>query len=452
MSKYPSWRALAAKIEATYEGDEVPFQGVSHDTRTLKPGQAYIAIKGERLDGHDYLLEAIAKGASLVIVQKKQLALSVPQLIVKDSIQALAQLARIWRAQFQIPIIGITGSVGKTTTKQLAGHIFSTVKRTLMSQGNWNNQIGLPLNILQLRHEHEIGVFELGSSELGEIAILTNMLQPTIAAVTAVAPAHVKGFGSVVGIANEKSSIFSSLSSDGIALAPLDEYQDLWRSRVKQGQLLFCGLSDQADYFLSNVQLKAQSVSFTAHTPIGKAQFELPLAGQHNAMNALFAIAIATQTGISLAECQQALLTMMPVKGRLNFHTLRNGVLLIDDSYNANPTSVKAAMAVLANQAGRKVFVLGDMAELDSEQEVSDHKAIGQHAKDLQIDALYTYGSLAKHAAIQFGQPAHATTSHQSLLETLSLQPGDVCLIKGSRCNQLDKVVVALLQTQGSAS
>jgi UDP-N-acetylmuramoyl-tripeptide--D-alanyl-D-alanine ligase len=450
MREYPSWRTLAVEINADYEGADTPFQGVSHDTRTLQAGQAYIAIKGERLDGHDYITEAIAKGASVVIVQKKQTALSVPQLIVSNTLHALGQLARVWRTQFQIPIIGITGSVGKTTTKQLTGHIFASVQHTLMSQGNWNNQIGLPLNILQLRKEHQIGVFELGTSEPGEIAALTNILQPTIAAVTAVAPAHVKGFGSVAGIANEKSAIFSSLPVNGIALAPLDEYQELWRGRVKQGQLLFCGFSSEADYSATDITLRSQAVCFTAHTPMGKANFEIPLAGQHNIMNALFAIAIATQAGVSLGDCQKALLDTMPVKGRLNFHKLSNGITLIDDSYNANPTSVKAAMEVLANQSGRKVFVFGDMAELDSMQEIAFHEEIGQHAKDLSIDVLYTYGNLAKHAAMRFGQPSHALTSHQALIEALSLQPGDVCLIKGSRCNQLDKVVVALLQTQGS--
>lgn len=450
MSNYPTWRILATRIHADYVGSDVPFQGISHDTRTLQAGQAYIAIKGERLDGHDYVREAIAKGASLIIVCNTQPNLDVPQIIVKDTLLALGALARVWREQFQIPIIGITGSVGKTTTKQLTGHIFSSVKRTLVSQGNWNNQIGLPLNILQLRHEHEVGVFELGTSECGEIATLTNILKPTVAAVTAVAPAHVKGFGSVAGIANEKSNIFSTLSSDGIALAPFDEYQAVWRSRVKQGRLLLCGFTEQADYFATDLILHPQSVTFTAHTPVGKTRFDLPLAGEHNVMNALFAIAIATQAGVTLADCQKALGTMTPVKGRLNFHALRNGVTLIDDSYNANPTSVKAAMAVLANQLGRKVFVFGDMAELGSEQEIACHEEIGQHAKALQIDALYTYGSLAKHAAIKFGQPKHATATHQALIAALSLKPGDVCLIKGSRCNELDKVVVALLQTQGS--
>ncbi len=444
---------IAPALEATLIGQDTPFTDCSIDTRTLKPGSLYIAILGERFDGHDFIKEAEEKGASAILVSRK-INCDLPTLLVADTKIALGNLARFWRQRFDLPIVAITGSNGKTTTKEMLRAIFTQqlvsngeTAQVLATDGNLNNDIGVPLTLFNLQPEHRYAVIEMGANHSGEIAHLTHIAQPTCATITQCAPAHLEGFKTVKGVALAKSEIFLHFKTPtSTAIINNDDaYANLWQEIAAPYPISTFGLDKPADVTAQAIQLNQSSSDFTLITPQGNVPIHLPLAGRHNILNALAASACALACGCVLDTIQDGLQNMQPVKGRLQQYAGINNSTLIDDSYNANPSSLKAALDVLHNTKSPRWLVLGDMKEL-GEQSIEFHQQAGQQAREMGVERLWAIGELSRHAANRFGEGAQHFSDHQDLIKTLlaELPPQATLLIKGSRGMQMEKVVQAL--------
>ncbi len=435
----------------------VTFDAVSTDSRQLKAGDLFVALKGPNFDAHEYVSKAAEQGAVAAIVEK-QVECDLPQLVVADCRLALGQLAASWRSQFQGKVIGITGSNGKTTVKEMLARIMGQKGAVLATEGNLNNDIGVPLMLLRLQPEvHTAAVIEMGANHPDEIAYLTSLVQPDVAVITNAAAAHLEGFGSLEDVARSKAEIWQGLSETGTAVVNLDdEFADYWRELVVDHQSSGFGMLPSADVRLGEggvhweVSGSAYKSHFTIQTPVGSIDIALNLAGKHNVMNALAAAATAIASGAGLAEVQVGLESMAPVKGRLEPKTTRFGQLIIDDSYNANPDSLRAAIDVLLQADGEKVLVMGDMAELGSEANEFHFKA-GAEARHKGVDQLLAYGCHCQEAVKGFGEAAICFDSQVSLLEYLLSMLSEprhkaaVLLVKGSRSAAMEKVVDALV-------
>ncbi len=447
-------------LNARLVGDSVTVHGCSTDTRSLQEGSLFIALRGEHFDGHDFLTEAAQKGAAALLVDR-QCDSPLPQLVVEDTLVALAALARWWRERLPLRhVVAVTGSNGKTTVKEMIGAILSTQGTTLATQGNLNNDIGVPLTLFQLNQHHEYAVIEMGASAVGDIARLTQLAQPSVATITQCAPAHLAGFGDIETVARTKGEIFQGLQTQGISVINADDvFADFWRSLVSkhnQGGLNHNGHASHpvmtfaldnpaADVTATNVQLTPSGSEFVLKTGVGEVPINLALAGRHNVMNALNAAACALACGCSLDAIQQGLHNLQPVKGRLQPIEGLHGSVLLNDTYNANPTSLNAALAVLATYQSQRWLVLGDMKELGN-RSVDFHQQAGRLARELGIDRVWTTGVLAQHTADAFGAAARHFKDQPALIAALrEALTSNVCLlVKGSRSMQMEHVINAL--------
>ncbi len=371
-------------LNAEASHGDADFRGVSTDTRSLDPGNLYVALRGERFDGHDFIQNAIDKGAAAVLIDRDS-ECAAPCLRVTDSRVALADLARAWRQQFTLPVVAVTGSNGKTTVKEMLRSIFAQADTpVLATQGNLNNDIGVPLTLFNLDAAHTHAVIEMGANHVGEIALLTDIARPDVATITQCAPAHLEGFESIEGVAQAKGEIFSGLSQRGIAVINDDDvFAPYWRGLIDTQQHTIFGfaLDTETDFqaYSIGLDISANPVQvFDMSTPVGEITISLPLLGRHNVRNAIAAAACAVAAGFDLEQIQRGLAALEAVPGRLFMHNGRWRV--IDDSYNANPGSFRAAIEVLAKFPAPRALVMGDMFEMGDDSE-RFHREIGQAAK-----------------------------------------------------------------------
>lgn len=436
---------LAALLQGQLIGSDRNYTSLSIDSRSIEPGSLFIAIAGERFDGHAFIEHAKKQGAVAALVEKT-ISSTLPLVRVADTRKALGQLAQAHRQQFSIPLIALTGSSGKTSTKEMIRVILNEMGAVLANIKNFNNDIGVPLTLLNLTAQHRYAVIEMGANHAGEIAYLSQITQPNVALITNIGPAHLQGFGSMAGVAKAKAEIFSGLAEEGIAIINADDsYSNTWEKELAGHHVVRFGLSTKGEFSATNITMDAEGkVSFLLGTPTGELFINLPLVGSHHVMNALAAAAATFQVGIPLSVIKSGLAKVQPVSGRMMLSKTNSGAIVIDDSYNANPSSVAVALELLAHYSGRRILVMGDMGEL-GESAAQYHQQIGQLAKKLGIDEVYTYGELTAVTASAFGAGKHYRNQQELILALKpSLQNKDVVLIKGSRFAKMENIVAAL--------
>jgi murE/murF fusion protein len=422
---------------------------LSSDTRTLDEGQIFLALKGDAFDGHDYLATALAAGACAAVVERRDASVDLPQFVLGDTRQALLRIATAWRRLFQLPVIGVTGSNGKTTTKEMIASILRQAlgeEGSLATRGNLNNDIGVPLTVLRLNRGHLAAVFELGMNHPGEIALLADVAQPTVALVNNAQREHQEFMHTVEAVAQENGSVLTALPDNGMAVFPGDDdYADLWGGMAGDRKVLRFGFNADLEVYADQIHAESTRTLCQIHTPVGNAGLVLSAPGVHNLRNALAAAACALCAGVSLSAIVQGLEAFNPVAGRMQPRKLAGGFQLIDDTYNANPDSVRAAIDVLAQLTGKKILVLGDMGEV-GQNGPAMHAEVGAYARERGIDALLAFGPASVHAAEAFGTNARSFDSMESLNPYLfTLIPANV-LVKGSRSTRMERVVRALEQ------
>ncbi len=452
-----SLQKISEQLGGRLHGDDVVFDGVSIDSRKLASGNLFVALKGEKFDGHQFVPNAAASGAAGAIVQMLQ-ETSLPQVFVDDSRLALGRLASSWRQRFNIPVIAVTGSNGKTTVKEMLAAIMAQRGPVLSTRGNLNNEIGVPLTLMDIDRDHLSAVVEMGANHPGEIAYLTSLVQPTIGVISNASLAHLEGFGSPDGVARAKGELLAGLAADGTAIINADQpYTDLWKELAGSREIVSFGLGRDARFSATEITQDVSGghprLGFTMRTPSGSCPVELAFAGQHNVMNALAAAAAAAAAGAAIDEIRTGLSEVRPVAGRLQLVGRRGGGWLIDDTYNANPVSARAAMEFAAGLDGRRWLVLGDMAELGPDA-ADLHQDLGLVAGELGFEKIYTCGVLAAMAAATFSGESRQFESLDEMITALRgdlpVETGDVPelpvipLIKASRSMRFDKVVDAL--------
>lgn len=435
---------IAEWLAAELQGGDCAIHGVSTDSRNIEPGMLFIALKGPNHDGHEHVATAAEAGAVAAIVEQAQ-SVEIAQLVVKDTRLALGQLAAAWREQLATPLVAVTGSNGKTTVKEMCAAILGEAGRTLSTRGNFNNDIGLPLTLLRLEPEHDYGVIEMGANHPGEIAYLSGLTRPQVAIITNAGPAHLEGFGSIEGVAKAKGEIYSGLSDEGVAVINADDnYAPLWRELSAGHRSLAFGVEQSADIGVRGMG-DIHGSELEVLTPLGEFHLSLPLPGRHNVMNALAALGAAIALGIDLDVIARGLNNMVPVDGRLQVRDGNRGATILDDSYNANPSSMHAGLEVLAGCDGRRFFAMGDMGELGDEGEAL-HRQVGIDARELGIDRLYATGNLSRNASEAFGDNGYYFDGQQQLIDALlpEMDKDVTVLVKGSRSSHMEHVVEAL--------
>jgi UDP-N-acetylmuramoyl-tripeptide--D-alanyl-D-alanine ligase len=447
----------ARAIPAELQGEDRAFETISTDTRTLGPRALFVALKGERFDGHAFLDQAARQQAAGALVEKSGIetrgtAPELPLLIVEDSRLALGKLAANWRGRFSMPLIALTGSNGKTTVKEMLASILraaSAEDAVLATRGNLNNDIGVPLTLLELKPDHRYAVIEMGMNHAGEIRYLARLAAPEVALINNAAAAHIEFFGSVEGIARAKGEIFEGLKPGGTAVINADDHHaGLWRELAGGRRIVDFGLSRGAEVS-ATYRLRWLESEIVVKTPLGEARAVLKAPGLHNVRNALAASAAAVALKVPAQAIARGLERYAGVKGRLQQKAGLNGATLIDDTYNANPESARAAIAVLAQAPGEKLLVLGDMGELGSGA-AEMHAEIGRYAREQGVGRLFALGEHAAHAAQAFGAGARHFTRIEDLLAEAenALAPGVTALVKGSRFMQMERVVKRFEHTQ----
>ncbi len=430
-------------------GPDRAIAGVSTDTRTVAPEQLFVALRGERFDGHDFLEQAVTAGAgALLVTDGARIPAGASALVVADTRLALGRLAAAWRAGFEIPVIAVTGSNGKTTTKEMIAAILRRQygDTVLATRGNLNNDIGLPLTLLGLAAGQRAAVIEMGMNQPGEIAYLTQIGAPTVAVVTNAQRAHLAGMGDMNQIAREKGSIFAGLGAGGVAVVNADDaYAGLWRRMAGRHPLLTFGIERAADV-RAVVRQQGLTTLLSLWTPVGEAELKLAVPGRHNARNALAAAAACLAAGIPLAAVVAGLEGFAGLKGRLQRRQGRAGAVVLDDTYNANPDSVRAGIDVLAATIGRKVLVLGDMGEI-GEASGQYHDEIGGYAKSQGVDRLLAFGDASQQAVRNFGEGARHFCDIEKLIAAVNKQlgPETTVLVKGSRFMKMERVADAIV-------
>ncbi|MCC5866361.1 MAG: UDP-N-acetylmuramoyl-tripeptide--D-alanyl-D-alanine ligase [Wenzhouxiangella sp.] len=436
---------IAAWCEGELLGDAVSVRGMMHDSRRIEPGMLFVALAGERVDGHDFLDAALARGAVAALVTRR-VAHRLPQVLVADAIAAMGLIASAWRQSLDLTLIGITGSNGKTTVKEMITAILSAQAPTLATIGNYNNEIGVPLTLARLGPEHRFAVIEMGAGKPGDIAYLAGLARPDVAVVTNAGPAHLERLGSIEGVARTKGALFEALAPEGVAVINADDaYAGLWGEMAAHCRRLRFGLQGEAD-----VRGQAINGSVRIQTPAGAFDTPLALPGRHNLANALAAAAVAHAVGLKPDEIARGLAAMKSLPGRLASHWHPGGWRVIDDTYNANPASLYAGLQVLIGMQGEPWLVLGDMAELGDDS-VKLHAEMGRSAADLGVRRLFAVGPATESSVAAFGPGACHFDSHQALNEALAraLVPGVNCLVKGSRSMAMEQVVRALTGEEG---
>ena len=433
----------ARAVDGRYRGADVTFRGVSTDTRQLEAGALFVALQGPNFDGHAFV-EAAREGGAAAAAVSRPCASDLPQLEVADTRLALGRLSAYWRGKFSLPVIAITGSNGKTTVRAMTTAVLSHCGRTLATQGNLNNDIGLPLTLARLGEDDQFAVLEMGANHPGEIDYLAAIAQPSIAVITNAGPAHLEGFGDLEGVARAKGELFARLGATGVAVINADDaFAPLWRELAGHCRIVEFGL--QGAEVTADWQGDTTGSDVRLYTPAGSVALRLPLPGRHNVMNALAACAVALAAGADLEAVRQGLESLSPVAGRFNIHSLPGGVTLIDDTYNANPESLQVALDVLALADGDSWLVLGDMGELGAGA-AALHGAAGRMAREAGVTRLYGLGELAHEAVAAFDGPGGAFSTMNELLATLrnDLSGPLHILVKGSRRMRMERVVAAL--------
>jgi UDP-N-acetylmuramoyl-tripeptide--D-alanyl-D-alanine ligase len=438
---------LQIPLQAALVGEDVTFSEVSTDSRAIRSGELFVALSGEKFDAHDYLPQVASAGAAGAIVSEVA-ELPFPQLRVNDTERALGQLAAFNRQQFFAPLIAITGSSGKTTVKNMVHAVLSQKGKTLATEGNFNNEIGVPLTLLRLTPEYEFAVIEMGAAKKGDIAWLCEIGQPSIALLLNAMPAHLEGFGSVDDVAAAKGEIFDALGADGCAVINADQpWASQWRKRAGEAKVLDFGLEASAAITATTINVRGvEGVSFTASTPAGDIAIRLALAGRHNVANALAAIAVGLSCGLTLTEIRDGLESLQSVSGRLCVRQTASGVNVIDDCYNANPGSVRAAIDTLAACEGRRILILGAMRELGESTETL-HREIGEYARDAGLNEFWGVGPELEESTRCFGEGGFAFADRSDVIEAIGgrFSAGDTVLVKGSRSAGMELVLQVLL-------
>ena len=447
-----SWLSLSDIAEMTsgvLHGKNAELNAVSIDSRKVSLDDLFITIKGERFDAHDFVAELEGKTGGAIVSRLIDCAL--PQVVVKDTLQALAQLAAKWRQTYSNPVIGLTGSNGKTTVKEMVAAILSEKGKVLSTNGNFNNDIGMPLTLLRIRETDDYAVIEMGANHFDEIDFLTHIAKPDIAVINNAGPAHLEGFGDIAGVAKAKGEIFDGLTDSGVAIINADDdYADYWRSLNQQRDIITFGLDKKADVtgeYSKHEKLKIKTKS-------AEVIVDLKLPGKHNAMNALAATAIVSALKVDLDFVKKGLEALEPVKGRLAAVEGMQGISLIDDTYNANPASANAAIDVLAAMSGTRMMILGDMGELGSDAD-NLHAAVGEKAKQSGIEYLLCLGVGSAQACEVFGQSKYAYQQHDDLVRSAKeiINKSDknmTVLVKGSRTMKMENIIKALSFEQGA--
>lgn len=444
---------IAEAVGGRMLGADCRIAGVSTDTRAVAVGQLFIALRGERFDAHDFVEQALAAGAAAVLVADAgRVPAGASAVVVDDTRLALGRLAAAWRRQFSLPLIAVTGSNGKTTTKEMIAAILKAAfgDAVLATRGNFNNDIGLPLTLLGLDAAHRAAVIEMGMNHPGEIGYLTRIGAPTVALVTNAQRAHLEGMGDLDEVAREKGSIFAGLAADGVAVINADDaYAGFWREQVGDQPVRSFGIDQPADV-RATLRQHGLETALVLHAPEGDAEFTLAIPGRHNARNALAAAAACLAAGMTLAAVAEGLTAFAGVKGRLQLRKGRNGAQILDDTYNANPDSVRAGIDVLAATIGHKVLVLGDMGEI-GEASGQYHDEIGGYAKSQGVDRLFALGDASQQAVRNFGEGARHFCNVDKLIGALDkeLGPETTVLVKGSRFMKMERVADALTAASG---
>lgn len=435
---------IAEQTQGQFAAD-AHFSGVSTDSRAINKGDLFVALSGEKFNGNRFIADVAAAGAAAAVVSE-EVVTDLPLLRVADTRLALGAIARINRRQFNGPLVALTGSAGKTTTKELVASILSESGQVMATRGNFNNEIGVPLTLLRLQPEHDYAVVEMGASRAGDIGYLAAFAEPTVSVLTNAMPAHLEGFGDLQTIATTKGEIFSGLNSDGVAVLNFDDqFFSQWQQSCGHcRQLTFSKNNNQADVYASDIHSSPQAqTEFNMHLQGKAIAVSLPLLGEQNVVNALAAGAAALAVGSSIEQIKSGLEKVEPVKGRLKPVRGRH-CQIIDDSYNASPNAVKAAIDVLQSFAGSHCLVLGMMSELGADAK-SLHAEVADYARDRGVEQLLVIGDYAVMMAERFGDNAHAFQDMGDLLAALDkLITANVVLVKGSRSAAMERVVDSL--------
>jgi UDP-N-acetylmuramoyl-tripeptide--D-alanyl-D-alanine ligase len=442
-------RDAARLVGGRLVGDDRPYGCVSTDSRTLKPGALFVALRGPNFDGSAFVQVAAAQGAIGALVERETPA-PLPQIVVADTLRALQELARGWRAGFTLPIVAVAGSNGKTTAKEMTAAILSRTGLCMATRGNLNNHIGVPVTLMRLEASHHSAVIEMGANRIGDVAELMRLVQPSVGLITNAGAEHLEGFGNLDGVAQGEGETVSCLKPEGTAIINADDaYAGYWRGISGAKRILTFGVHNSADFSAKNVIQGIERGEFATRlsliSPMGERAVMLKIGGAHNVGNALAAAAAASAAGASLEDIALGLGDFRAVSGRLQLKAGPRGSWIIDDSYNANPSSVRAALEVLRSLAGVTWLVFGDMAEL-GESSQDSHAHIGSYARDCGIKRLFAVGPLSSRAVETFGSGGEWFADADSLTRRLQaeLAPGVTVLIKGSRINRLERVVQAL--------
>ena len=419
---------------------DIAFTGITTDSRAIVPGMLFAALHGETHDGHDYIQQAEDLGAVAVLVSR-DVDTFLPQLKVADVLVALGVLAGFWKLQCKARVVGITGSNGKTTVKEMVASILRLSGSVLATQGNFNNELGLPLTLFQLNNSHDYAVIEMGASNPGDIAYLAGIAKPEIGVITNIGPAHLQGFVTEEGVARTKGELYQSLPGDGVAIMNAAEpWVGLWESLNKANTVYyFNGDEDQ------HIRLRQTPDEDVVITPLGEFSLKLPLPGAHNLANAMAATGVCLALDIPLSDIKAGLESVQPVPGRLSLVSSKSGWTVIDDTYNANPASLYAALQVLASQPGEPWLVLGDMKELGADSRKM-HAELGDAARSLGVRRVFALGEASTATVDAFGDMAAHFDDKQELIDALRLElkPGVACLVKGSRSMGMEHVVNAI--------
>jgi UDP-N-acetylmuramoyl-tripeptide--D-alanyl-D-alanine ligase len=434
---------FAASLGCAAPAMDAVVESIATDSRKVHHATLFAALPGNNVDGHDFASSALRLGATALLLNRR-LDLDVPQLIVKDVLQALGELGSFLRTRLDPAVIGITGSNGKTTVKEMVASILRLESPVLATQGNYNNELGVPLSLFGLKEEHRYAVLEMGASKPGDISYLCDIAQPDIGLITNIGPAHLMGFGTEQGVAEAKGEIYAALPVDGCAVINADEpWSDLWHAMNHAGHSLTFGSNPGSD-----VRLIENGTCSKLQVPGGEIELRLSLPGRHNQLNAAAAAAVALSLGTSLAQIEKGLEAVKPVPGRLNLIRTEAGWTVIDDTYNANPASLYSALQVLAQMQGTPWLVLGDMKEL-GEDSRKMHREVGEAAKAMGVGRLFATGELSVFTAEAFGEGAEHFDDRDELAGALlsQLRPGTTCLVKGSRSMGMEVIVEAITGT-----
>jgi len=437
--------SAADAMQGVLHGDDRSFAGVSTDTRSVKSGELFFALTGPNFDGGEFVAQANAKGAAGAVVAAP-VAEDIAQIAVDDTRLALGRLGANWRQQQSATVVGVTGSNGKTTLKEMIAACLAQAAPTIATAGNLNNDIGMPLMLLRIESSHDFAVLEMGANHGGEIAYLTSLALPDVVVITNAGASHLEGFGSLTGVAHGKGEILQGKPRPKIAILNADDdFYDYWVSLVDDVEVLSFGLSDNADIFATKIHAGRDNSQFLLHLPDAQIEIQLPLVGLHNVRNACAAAAVATGLGVSAAQIKAALESILPVNGRLQPVAGLHGATLYDDSYNANPVSVMAAGEFVAELDGENWMILGDMGELgDDANELHGQVGSALHAKG--IDRLFAVGELSKTTVAAFGEQGEWFENIDDLLNrvTNALTTDVNVLVKGSRSARMERVVAAI--------